>query len=179
MKNFWEWLNTNYQAIGVILTTISLAGAAISIINAQKSGAEDDSFKRKRETLYFMLQYTQNSKGRTTVVNDPRLSKFFDKQMAIDLPTVEDVEEDKISDDKKLRDDLSELVSYYEILCMGRQESVLDKTLFDLQFKEFLKSEHDVLTNFLRYTVKNDRATYPYWKAALKDYGVDAAGLTP
>lgn len=178
MRRIWAWLSANYQAIGISIASLSLTVAAISAIASIWFNFGDKEYRLKRETLAFFLQYSPATRSRGVVSRDSRLIKYFDQESAIPPEIVNNIEDDNDgTNDAALRNELVDLVNYNEMLCLGRQKGILDRNLFDLQFKEILKADYRVLKNFLAFTVQKKDASYPFWAEALKEWGLESSDL--
>lgn len=178
MRKIWTWLSANHQALGASLASLSLTVAAISVIAYIWFSAGDKDYRLKRETLAFFLQYSPATRSRGVISHDSRLAQHFNNESAISTDLVNDLENDNDgTNDVALRAELVDLVNYNEMLCLGRQKGILDRELFDLQFKEILKADYRVLKNFLAFTVQKKDASYPFWAEALRDWGLDSSDL--
>lgn len=178
MKRILAWFASHHQSMSIFLASLSLIVASGAAISSFWLNKDDKDYRVKQETLAFFLQYSPATKSRGIAARDARLAGAFNTESAIQQGVVLDVENDNDgTNDYLLRSNLIDLVNYNEMLCMGRQKGILDKDLFDLQFKEIIKADYRVLRHFLAYTVQNKDASYPFWAEALKEWGIDSSDL--
>lgn len=145
----------NSSVVGNILLALSMAVAAWQFYDNKQYNLHYNTFTK-------LLEYTQVSKARSVIVNHPKLNPYFKNSAEITSTLIVEIRNDGSEDGLRLRAAITDLVNYYEAMCMGRATGALSKDILDKEITQTIKSDYAVLRHWYPQTEREISASYPF-----------------
>ena len=143
------------QIIGNTLLAASIAFAGYAFL-------QEKEYKINYNTFKSLTEYTVVTKGRSLLANESRLEKYFDGGAEIPSDLIITIKEDDSEHGIKVRQALTDLVNYYEAICMGRVTGALSKEVIDQELLPAIQHDQAILKHWFPQSAKKLKASYPY-----------------